>query len=124
MKPAECLREFKKADGRQGNRSKKSCQPSVARNHFRSIRGRLGSSRCPAAAGGSSAAGPRDDPAAYVDMMVPGAVQLLAPVLPPMARARTRYVLPGTRLVITIRMALDETQAFCQVTPLSALIST
>jgi hypothetical protein len=32
-------------------------------------------------------------------MMLAGLVQLLAPVLPPMARARTRYVTPGVRLV-------------------------
>jgi hypothetical protein len=46
-----------------------------------------------------------------VDMMEPGLVQLLAPVLPPMARARTRYVVPGTRLEITIRNALVEMTA-------------
>jgi hypothetical protein len=33
---------------------------------------------------------PRDDPAFHVDMMEPGAVRLLAPELPPIARASMR----------------------------------
>ena len=40
-------------------------------------------------------------------MMELGKVQLLAPVLPPMARARTAYVVPGKRLVSTIRRACE-----------------
>ncbi len=50
--------------------------------------------------------------------------QLLAPVLPPMARARTAYVVPGTRLVSTIRRACGEMAPSSQVLPPSVLVCT
>ena len=50
--------------------------------------------------------------------------QVLEPVLPPMARARTRYVLVGVRLGITIQKALRETTASSHVRPFSVLTCT
>ena len=59
-------------------------------------------------------------------MMDCGSVQLLAPVLPPMARAAdTAYVLLGTSPVSTIRRACeDEVPASTHVAPLSKLVCT
>ena len=58
-----------------------------------------------------------------VDMMELGLVQLLAPVLPPMARARTPYVVPGTRFVSTIRRVCVKMPASTHVLPPSVLVS-
>src|SRR5271154_1478653 len=60
----------------------------------------------------------------YVDMMDCGCVQLLAPVLPPMARARTAYVVPGTRFTSTIRRACEDRMASPHVLPASTLVCT
>ena len=59
-----------------------------------------------------------------VDMMAMAPVQALAPVLPPMARARTAYVVPGTRFVNTIRRACVEMHASTHVLPPSVLVCT
>ena len=42
-----------------------------------------------------------------------GPAQVLAPVLPPMARARTAYVVPGTRFVSTITLGLCGDARLC-----------
>ena len=57
-------------------------------------------------------------------LMAAGLVQLLAPVLPSMARARTAYVMPGVRFVSTIRRACVERHASVQVLPPSTLACT
>jgi hypothetical protein len=56
-----------------------------------------------------------------VDMIELGPVQALAPVLPPMARARSASVVPGIRLGSIIRRACVGTPASTHVLPPSVL---